>query len=339
MSTMTSQSPSLPSHLRCLKVNEVSSGNYEATVVRQPTAALPKHDLLIQVNYSSLNYIDALSLVGDRSITQYPRTPGCDAAGVVVHDESGLYNKGQEVIVTGFGLGALSHGGLSEYISVPVDWAVPLPEGLSLRESMIYGTAGLTAAMGIDKLLKMGAHPEQGEVAVTGASGGVGSMSLAILAQLGFSVAAITGKLDNSERLVALGATKIIDLTQLVDDKASALRKDRWCHAMDCLGGEPLVSLLKAVQYGGSVVSCGLSSSPIFKSSVYPFISKDINLLGVDAVNQPIERKQSIWNKLASDWYVPKMSEMAHTISLEQVPLYLTQIANGHAVGRYLVEI
>ena len=339
MVQLANLSSDLPENFRCIRVKEVASGNYTADVVHESMSVLNEESLLIKVHYSSLNYVDAMSVLGDRrGNTTYPMTPGCDAAGIVISDTSGVFSAGDPVIVTGYDLGLTSHGGLSEYITVPSAWAIPLPDTLSLKESMIYGTAGLTAALCVDKLLRMGASPADGWVAVTGASGGVGSMSLSLLAKLGFPVAAVTGKLEASERLVSLGATKIVDIAQLEDDQFTPLSGGKWHHGIDCLGGQPLVSLLKTIHYGGSVVACGLSSSPMLKGSVYPFISRDVSLLGVDAVNQSARRKAQMWNRLSNDWKLPNLDFMAQPISLEQVPLYMTQMANGHAVGRYLVK-
>ncbi|MBU3070098.1 YhdH/YhfP family quinone oxidoreductase [Aestuariicella sp. G3-2] len=325
---------------RALWVVENDSSHYEQSIVERNIGDLPEHPLLIKVSYSSLNYKDALSAHGHKGVTrQYPHTPGIDAAGTVVSDSSDTFQPGDKVIVTGYDLGMNTAGGLAEYIRIPATWAVPCPDSMTLRESMIYGTAGLTAALCINKLLQAGAQPEDGDVAVTGATGGVGSLAIAILARLGFSVAALTGKLEAAERLTGLGATKVIDRNSLDELTDKALAKPQWGHAIDCLGGDYLFSLVKSLNYGGSVAACGLASAPDFKGSVIPFILRNVNLLGVDSVELPLEVKAGIWEQLSQDYKVEKLGSMAEEISLEQVPQYLDQIHNGHALGRYLVKM
>ncbi|WP_439135060.1 YhdH/YhfP family quinone oxidoreductase [Pseudomaricurvus sp.] len=325
---------------KALWVVENDSSHYEMSLKTRDIDDLPPHALLVKVNYSSLNYKDALSAHGHKGVTrQYPHTPGIDAAGTVVSDESGTFQPGDQVIVTGYDLGMNTPGGLAEYIRIPAEWAVLCPKGLTLRESMIFGTAGLTAALCINKLLMAGAKPEDGDVAVTGATGGVGSMAVAILAKAGFSVAAITGKLESAERLTNLGATKVIDRNSLDELTDKALAKPQWAHAVDSLGGEYLFSLVKSLNYSGSVAACGLASAPDFKASVIPFILRNVNLLGIDSVELPLAEKVGIWEQLGQDYKVDQLGLMAEEISLEQVPQYLAQIHNGHALGRYVVKM
>lgn len=325
---------------KALWVVENDTSNYELSVVERDLNDLPGHPLLIKISYSSLNYKDALSAHGHKGVTrQYPHTPGIDAAGVVVSDSSGAFQSGDQVIVTGYDLGMNTPGGLAEYIRVPAEWATPCPKDLTLRESMIYGTAGLTAALCVNKLLRAGAKPEDGDVAVTGATGGVGSLAVAILVRLGFSVAAITGKLEAAERLTKLGATKVIDRKSLDELADRSLAKPQWGHAIDCLGGDYLFSLVKSLSYSGSVAACGLASAPDFKGSLIPFILRNVNLLGVDSVELPLEVKSEVWGQLSHEYKVDQLGTMAEEIHLEQVPQYLAQIHNGHALGRYVVKM
>lgn len=323
-----------------LWVTETDTCRYEQTLVTRQIRDLADHDVLIRVHYSSLNFMDALTAFGAPGfVTQLPHTPGVDAAGVVVEDRSGTFGRGDSVIVTGYGLGREVPGGLAEYIRVPASWVVACPLSLRLREAMIYGTAGLTAALSVNKLLMAGARPEDGDVAVTGATGGVGSMAIALLARLGFSVAAITGKLESSRWLTQLGATKVIDRRSLDDISATPQARPRWGHGIDCLGGEYLLSLVKSLRYGGSVAACGLASSTPFQASLLEFVQRNINLLGVDAGELPLSEKVRVWQQLSDEFKPALLDAMAEEIPLGQVPQHLVQIHNGHALGRFLVRL
>lgn len=323
-----------------LWVTETDTFRYEQTLVTRQIRDLPDHAVLIRVHYSSLNFMDALTAFGAPGFAPpLPHTPGVDAVGIVVEDSSGTFRSGDSVIVTGYGLGRDIPGGLAEYIRVPADWVVACPPTLSLREAMIYGTAGLTAALSVNKLLMAGARPEDGDIAVTGATGGVGSMAVALLARLGFSVAAITGKLESSLWLTQLGATKVIDRHSLDDISTVPQPRPRWGHGIDCLGGEFLLALVKSLRYGGSVAACGLASSTPFQASLLAFVQRNINLLGVDAVDLPLAEKERVWQQLGGEFKPAMLEAMAEEIPLGQVPQHLVQIHNGHALGRFLVKL
>ncbi|GAA5316582.1 MAG: YhdH/YhfP family quinone oxidoreductase [Candidatus Pelagadaptatus aseana] len=325
---------------KALRVIEEEENNFSMNLQEQSVDDLPEGELLIEVHYSSLNFKDALSAHGNRGVTKtYPHTPGIDASGVVVSDGSGRFSEGDQVIVTGYDLGMNTNGGLAQYIRVPAEWAVPLPEGLTLREAMIYGTAGLTAALCLKKLLVMGAQPEDGEVVVTGATGGVGTMAIAMLAKKGFRVAAVTGKLDSNEMLTSLGATKLIDRKSLDELAAKPMLKPQWAHAVDCLGGDYLFTVIKSLNYGGSVAACGLAADASLKGNVFPFILRNVNLLGIDSVELPLSVKAEAWQMLADELKLDQLGSMAAEISLEQAPQHLQQIYNGHALGRYIVKL
>lgn len=270
---------------KALLITENEQQEYTHSFIDKKIDDLPEGDLLIQVHYSSLNYKDALSFSGNKGVTRnFPHTPGIDAAGVVVESTVGDFSVGDEVIVTGFDLGMNTAGGFSEYIRVPSEWAVPLPKNLSLRESMIYGTAGFTAALSIDKLLKNGLKPEAGDIIVTGATGGVGSSAIAILDQLGFDVVAVTGKAEEKELLVKLGAKKVVARKEFEDPTRRALLSETWAGAVDTLGGDFLSNIIKSLKYGGSVASCGNIASGTLDTSIYPFILRGVSLLGIDSV-------------------------------------------------------
>lgn len=326
---------------RAIRVEEVASGKYDQLLVERRLDELPDNPLLLAVSHSSLNYKDALSAFGNRAITrEYPHTPGIDAVGSVVEDRSNTYAPGDQLLVTGYDLGMNTPGGLAERIAIPAEWALPLPEGLTARESMILGTAGLTAALCVEKLLEAGAVPEDGEVLVTGATGGVGSIAVSLLAHLGFRVAAVTGKLESVEFLTDLGAWKVLDRETLAPFASKAMAKPLWAWAVDSVGGETLFNVIKSLAYGGGVAACGMASGAQFQANVFPFILRGISLLGVDSVELPLEKKAAVWKKLAGDWYIgEQLDRLAEDISLEQAPEFLARLHRGHGIGRYVVDM
>jgi len=325
-----------------LIVRKTEQGTFSQALERRSTADLPVGELLVRVRWSSLNFKDMLSANGHPGVTRkFPHQPGIDAAGEIVHSEAAGFDAGDEVIVSGYDLGMGTPGGLGQYIRVPASWAIKLPAGLSSRESMIYGTAGFTAALCIEKIEQMGAAPGHGAVAVTGATGGVGSFAIALLAKRGYAVAAVTGKSGERERLLALGAQEILERSALLNENGTALamRKPRFAHAIDAVGGEYLASLLNAVAYQGCVACCGLAASPALNTSVMPFILRGVNLLGVDCVELPLARKQATWQRIAGEMKLDALDDMATEIALAQVPAHLALIAQGLATGRYLVKL
>lgn len=325
---------------KALKITENNQQEYNHSIIDKKIKELPEGNLLIQVKYSSLNYKDALSFSGNKGVTRnYPHTPGIDAAGVVVESQVHNFSVGDAVIVTGFDLGMNTAGGFAEYIRIPSEWAVPLPEDLSLRESMIYGTAGFTAALSIDKLLKSGIQPEDGEILVTGASGGVGSLAVSILNQLGFDVVAVTGKTDATERLLKLGAKKIIERKEFENSEKRALLAENWAGAVDTLGGDILSNIIKSLKYGGSVTSCGNITSGALDTSIYPFILRSISLLGIDSVQTEMETRKRIWASLANEWKPEYLEENIEEIQLADVPDKIQQILEGTHTGRSIVRL
>lgn len=325
---------------KALLVEELADKQFSQTITERNLADLPDNELLIDVHYSSLNFKDALSASGNKGVTKaYPHTPGIDAAGIVIEDKSGTFSPGDEVLVFGYDLGMNTSGGLAQRISIPANWAVKRPATLSLKEAMVYGTGGLTAALCIEKIERMGATPSDGPVAVTGATGGVGSVSIALLKQLGYSIIAFSGKPDQSEHLIELGATEVLHRDVINDIGERPMGKGLWAHGIDTLGGDYLANLLKQIKPGGGVSACGLVSSPFFSTNVFPFITRGISLLGVDSVNIALQDKQHIWQRVATDMKLPNLESLSTEISLEQVPEYLTKFIEGKAVGRYVVNI
>ena len=327
------------SKFSALQARESAAGGFEQVIVQRDIDDLPAGELLIRVKYSSLNYKDALSASGNRGVTKsFPHTPGIDAAGVVEASSVAEFSAGDEVIVTGYDLGMNTSGGLAQYIRIPASWALKRPKGLSLREAMVLGTAGLTAALCVDKLEQSGLTPDAGTVLVTGATGGVGSVAVALLTTLGYRVAASTGKAEQADYLKALGAQQIVLRAELQDGTDKPMLKEQWAGAVDCVGGDILFNVVKSLRYGASVACCGLTAGVGFKGSVLPFILRGVNLLGVDSVELPLVVKASMWDKLSLQWKV-NLDALVSEVTLEQLPATIARILAGKQVGRVLVNL
>lgn len=325
---------------KALQVSEDSEGKYSASVVDRNVEELPEGDTLIQVNYSSLNFKDAMSFSGNKAVTrQYPHTPGIDAAGTVISSDDADLDVGDEVLVIGYDLGMNTSGGFGQMIRVPAEWVVKLPSGLSQKESMILGTAGFTAALCVEKLLLNGVEPSQGKVLVTGASGGVGMIAVALLSKLGFDVAASTGKQEAHERLIKLGASEVVDRNVLGEENTRPMLKEDWAAAVDVVGGDTLSNVIKSLRYGGSVAACGLVQSPSFATTVLPFILRGVNLLGVDSVQLPIETKRRLWVKLGTEWKLDQLEDICADIGFEELDASLAQVLKGGANGRFVLNL
>ncbi|OHC26670.1 MAG: quinone oxidoreductase [Pseudomonadales bacterium RIFCSPLOWO2_12_59_9] len=325
---------------QALVVSEQADGRFEAQVQTRTVADLPAGEVLIRVQYSSLNYKDALSASGNRGVTKlYPHTPGIDAAGIVEQSSVSEFAAGDEVIVTGYDLGMNTSGGFAQYIRVPAAWLLKRPQGLSLREAMLLGTAGLTAALCVAKLEQAGLTPDAGTVLVTGATGGVGSIAVALLASLGYQVAAATGKAEQAEFLKRLGATQIVNRSSLLDGTDKAMLKPQWAGAVDTVGGDILFNVVKALHYGGSLACCGLTAGVAFNASVLPFILRGVNLLGVDSVELPLVVKASMWDKLSLQWKLSNLESLAHEVTLAQLPAAIEQMLAAKTSGRILVNL
>lgn len=323
---------------KALEVRE-AEGRFEMAVVSRSTDDLPEAEVLVRVHYSSLNYKDAMSASGNKAITKnYPHTPGIDVAGVVEESAVSDWKPGDKVIVTGFDLGMNTSGGYGAYVRVPASWIVRLPEGMSLRESMIYGTAGFTAGLSIQALLKHGIRPEDGLIAVSGASGGVGSVAVSILSKLGYRVAAISGK-DSADLLRSLGAEEIINRKEMEDTSGRPLLRSRFAGAVDTVGGTVLTTILKTLSYGGIVTACGLVNGTDLPLTIYPFIVKGIHLAGIDSVNLPLEKRPPVWKALANEWKPNNLEILVTEVGLEELPERIDQILKGGMTGRTLVKL
>ncbi|HEY2882944.1 MAG TPA: YhdH/YhfP family quinone oxidoreductase [Pirellulales bacterium] len=326
--------------MRCLLVDRTTDGKIVRQLTENPLAELPAGEILVRVQYSSLNYKDALAATGHPGVVnQFPHVPGIDAAGTIVESKNSLFKVGEEVIVTSFNLGAGQWGGLAEYIRVPAEWVVPLPKGLSLRESMILGTAGFTAAMCLEAIVRQQIGPECGEVVVTGASGGVGTIAVAILSLAGYKVCAISGKPTVANLLRKLGAVEVLPREAVVDSSRKPLLKPRWAAAIDTVGGSTLATLLASLQPLGCVAACGLVGGVDLPTTVYPFILRGVTLSGIDSAWYPAALRPALWSKLAGPWKPAMLNELATEVSLGQIEPKIDEILAGKTVGRIVVKI
>lgn len=324
---------------KALFVVEQAQGHFSKSIETLAIENLPQNEVLIKVAYAGLNYKDALSSSGNKGITrQYPHTPGIDAAGTVVTDNTGTYAVGSQVIVTSYDLGMNTAGGFGAYIRVPAAWVVPLPQGLSLEESMIIGTAGFTAALAIHKMQMMGQSPVMGPILVTGSTGGVGSFSVNLLHKLGYQVIASSGKAASHDFLKTLGATEIIDRAAADDQSGRPLLKPKWAGAIDTIGGNTLATAIKACGRNGSVAVCGLVVSPKLDTTVYPFILNGVNLLGVESAETPMELRAALWRKLANEWKPTCLEFIKKIVPLEGVLSEIDAMLAGKTQGRIVVK-
>ncbi|MGL5963960.1 MAG: YhdH/YhfP family quinone oxidoreductase [Fusobacteriaceae bacterium] len=316
------------------------NGIFSRSIVERNLNDLPSNEVLIKVAYSSLNYKDALSASGNRGVTKnYPHTPGIDCAGVVIESKNSKIKVGAEVIVTGFDFGMNTSGGFQEYVSVPADWVLPLPTGMTLKESMVYGTAGLTAAISLYKLIvKGGVKPEDGEILVTGSTGGVGSVAIKILAKLGYEVIAITGKQDEKEFLIEIGAKRILSREEM-DDKTRPVLKGIYAGVIDTVGGNILSTAIKSLKYNGVATACGNAGGVSFESSVFPFILRGVTLYGVDSVQISLAEREMLWNKLAGDWKIDNLDTISSEVTLEKLEERIDMILAGKNRGRVVVKL
>ncbi len=323
-----------------LVAEETSEGNIKPVVRELSLSSLPENEVLIRVHYSSLNYKDALSATGNRGITRnYPHTPGIDACGTVIYSADPQVKKGDHVLVCGYDLGMNTPGGFGQYINVPGSWVMPLPEGLGFRESMMFGTAGFTAALAIYKMELNGQHPDQGPVLVTGAGGGLGSIAINIMAGIGYKVIAATGKTNEYDYFTELGASEIISRDQVDDHSGKHLLRPRWAGVIDTVGGNILSTAIKACQRHGNVAVCGNALSFELQSSVYPFILNGINLLGIDSATCPMNLRRQLWDKLSMDWRPSMPDQISKEISLNELPHFIDQILAGKIRGRMFVNM
>jgi len=327
---------------RALLITETAAGKFERQIVSRELDELPAGDVLVRVHYSALNYKDGLSATGHKGITRhFPHTPGIEAAGEVVSSQSERFREGSEVFVTGYDLGMNTSGAFAEYIRVPADWLIPKPSVLSCKDCMTIGTAGFTAAYALYKMELMGQRPDDGPIVITGSTGGVGSLAVAILARAGYEVIAVTGKPEAHDYLRYLGAARIEPREFLNDSLGKPLSRAMWAGAIDTVSGTMLTTLLKRCRRDGNVVATGLLSSIHFSTTIYPFILNGVNLLGIGAGQTPMHLRLKLWNKLVNEWNVcDKLPVIAHEIGLEELKdTYIDAILSGKTKGRVVIKL
>ena len=326
--------------MKCLLVTKNEHNEAIRSLTELSRDELPPGDVLIRVRYSSLNYKDALAAQGHPGVAaRLPHIPGIDAAGVVEESTSASVSVGDEVLVTGYDQGAGQWGGWSEYVRVPGDWVVPLPPGISLLDAMTLGTAGFTAAQCVQSLRHHEITPESGPVVVTGATGGVGSIAVMLLAQLGYQATAISGKQERYDWLRKLGASEILGRDAVDDTSGKPMLPARWQGAVDTVGGNTLATLIKSLMYRGCVAACGLVAGAELALTVYPFLLRGVTLDGIDSAQCPRAKRERIWELLSGDWQLPQLETIRTVISFAQLEDHIAQILAGKIAGRVVLDI
>ena len=324
--------------MKAYVVEKIESKKFESGVQDIDVPAIEENDVLIKVSYSSLNFKDALSSVGNPGVTRvFPHVTGIDVAGVIEESNSDEFKVGEAVLVTGYDMGMNTNGGHAEFVKVPASWVVKMPEGISDKEIMTYGTAGLTAALSVNELLNNGVT--SGDVLVTGATGGVGSIAVSILSKLGFNVIAISGKENKIPFLKDIGASEVILRNDFNEQSAKPMMSEKYDGVIDTVGGEILANALKYIKYDGVATCCGLTSSHELNTNVFPFILRGVRLVGIDSVECSIDKKKAAWEKIATDFKVETLNDLTNEISLDEVKDAYSALLEGKAVGRYLVKI
>lgn len=321
------------------RVEETEEG-MKATWQNMDESSLPEGEVLIDVKYSSLNYKDALSASGHKGVTRsYPHTPGIDVAGVVSESTNSAFKAGDEVVVFGYDLGMNTAGGFGQKVRVPAHWVLNKPANIGLKETMAWGTAGFTAALSVQKLERAGVHPAGGAVVVTGATGGVGSVAVALLSKLGYTVICVSGKADKADFLKGLGAAEVISRDEVLAFKGKAMAKPLYQAALDTVGADMVSALIPLIKPEGAVSSCGMIAGTQVEASIFPFILRGVSLLGVDSVEIPLVEKQNVLNKVANDWALPVLDELTTDIGRDELAATLAQILAGQGVGRYRLTL
>ena len=316
------------------------SGKTSAAVEQISTDQLPEGNVVVNVEYSTVNYKDGLCIgPGGGLVREYPHVPGIDFAGTVESSDDPRYSAGDSVVLTGWRVGEVHWGGYAQKARVNADWLVPLPSGLSSRQAMAVGTAGFTAMLAVMALEDHGLKPDQGPVLVTGAAGGVGSVATAILANLGYEVAAVTGRPETEEYLRGLGATQIVPREEINETVKRPLERETWAGCVDAVGGDMLARVLGQMKYGGSVSAVGLAGGAGLPATVIPFLLRGVNLLGIDSVMQPYDNRLRAWERIAKDLPMDKLEAMIHPATLGDLPALGKDILKGQVKGRVVVDV
>lgn len=327
--------------MRALIMEKAEDGQAKARVAEISEAELPAGDVTVRVEFSTLNYKDGLCLSpsGGGLVRNYPHVPGIDFAGVVEASDDARYAPGDRVVLTGWRVGEVHWGGYAEKARVKADWLVPLPDGLTARQAMAVGTAGFTSMLAVMALEDHGLTPDKGEVLVTGAAGGVGSVAVAILARLGYQVAAVTGRPETADYLTSLGASRIVAREDLAETVKRPLETETWAGCVDAVGGAMLARVLGQMKYGGSVAAVGLAGGSGLPATVIPFLLRGVNLLGIDSVMRPYADRVRAWDRIASDLPMDKLEAMVRPAGLADLPELGAAILKGGVQGRVVVDV
>lgn len=318
---------------------EEREGRHAGSIQEMEYGTLTDDEVLVQVHYSSLNYKDALSASGNKGVTRnYPHTPGIDAVGIIAKSNTDRFQAGEKVIVTSYDLGMNTDGGFAEYIQVPSGWLVKLPETMSMKEAMTFGTAGLTAGMSVLRLTEL-VKPQDGKIVVSGATGGVGALSVSILSKLGYSVTAITGKEAERDFLLQLGANEVVLRSEMENMAPKPLLKPLYAGGIDTVGGVILQNIIKSTDAMGAVTCCGNVASPNLDLTVFPFILRGVVLIGIDSQNYPMKYREIVWNKLAEEWKPEQLHDTCNEIKLEDVQQQIDLMLKGKSKGRTVIAI
>ncbi|MCV6608965.1 MAG: YhdH/YhfP family quinone oxidoreductase [Campylobacterales bacterium] len=324
--------------MKAFVVEKIESKKFQSGVKDIEVPKIEKDEVLIKVSYSSLNFKDALSSIGNPGVTRvFPHVTGIDVAGTIKESNSNDFSIGDSVLVTGYDMGMNTDGGHCEFVKVPASWVVKIPTGITDKEIMTFGTAGLTAALCVNELLNNGVT--SGEILVTGATGGVGSIAISILAKLGLDVIAISGKSDKVEFLKQIGAKEVILRNDFNEQSTKPMMSEKYDGLIDTVGGEILANALKYIKYDGVATCCGLTSSHELNTNVFPFILRGVRLIGIDSVECTLEKKTAAWEKIATDFKIDTLEDLTTEISLDEIKDAYSALLEGKAVGRYLVKI
>ena len=326
--------------MKAFVVEKVGEKEFISSIQDIPTPKCEENEIVIKVSYSSLNYKDALSSVGNPGVSRnFPHVTGIDVAGTVFESTSPIFKVGERVLVTGYDMGMNSDGGHAQFVKIPASWVARIPDSISDKEIMTFGTAGLTAALSVNELIENGIKPESGDILVTGATGGVGSIAIAILSKLGYNITAISGKKDRVDFLKKIGANEVILREEFEEESKKPLLSEKYAGVVDTVGGKILANALKQIKYDGVATCCGLTSSHELNTNVFPFILRGIRLIGIDSVECKLEKKQAAWEKLASRWKINSLNTIINEITIDEIKVAYEHLLSGKAVGRYVVKI
>ena len=326
--------------MKAFLVEKIGDKEFTADVKEVAIPKCGENEIVIKVTYSSLNYKDALSSVGNPGVTRnFPHITGIDVAGTVYESTSSIFKVGERVLVTGYDMGMNTNGGHAEFVKIPADWVARIPDAITDKEIMTFGTAGLTAALSVNELMDNGVRPESGSILVTGATGGVGSIAVSILSKIGFTVVAISGKEEKTDYLKRIGASEVILRDTFNEEAKKPMMGEKYAGVVDTVGGEVLANALKYIKYDGVATCCGLTSSHELNTNVFPFILRGVRLIGIDSVECKLEKKQAAWEKIASKWKISTLNSITNEITLNEVKDAYSLLLAGKAVGRYVVRI